>query len=182
MTLAYPLRRHHPFIHFAYAKVSQSHITASEMWHCLFSFFFLSQSQRNNCPLCWGVRKARKLDFLIFFSWSLELKFLELRSSYHNQVSDRERIFAQANCSMSGFDKAEEVNYVSSATAFLRVRQSKGSCLTMPFFVGIKPSDVLISHLNLPALYRTLPWRNIQVPSWDAIWKMRKCLNMYVWM
>lgn len=30
-------------------------------------FFFLSQSQRNNCPLCWGVRKARKLDFLIFF-------------------------------------------------------------------------------------------------------------------
>lgn len=97
--------------------------------------FFLSQSQRNNYPLCWGLRKERKLYILIFFfSWSLELKILELRSSYHNQVSDRERILAQANCSMSRFGKAEEVNYVSSATAFLRVRQSQKAAAWLCLF------------------------------------------------
>lgn len=119
---------------FAYAKVSQSHITPSEMWHCLFSFFPFTVSKKQ-LPSVLRAKKGKKaLYFNIFFSWSLELKILELRSSYHNQVSDRERILAQANCSMSGFGKAEEVNYVSSATAFLRVRQSQKAAAWLCLF------------------------------------------------
>lgn len=83
--------------------------------------FFLSQSEIKNYFLCSGDAKARKLDFL-HFSWCLKFKFLDLCSSYHNQVSDKERLPAQANCSMSDFGKVEEVTNVSSATTFLRPR------------------------------------------------------------
>lgn len=80
-----------------------------------------------------GGAKARKLGFSNF-SWSLKFKFLELCSSYYNQVSDGERVLAQANCSMSGFGKVEEVSDVSSATTFLDYNEeSKGSCMTSPF-------------------------------------------------
>lgn len=103
-----------------------------------------------------GGAKARKLDFLNF-SWNFKFKYLEPCSSYRNHVSDWERLFARANCSMSGFGKVEEVTYVSSATTFLRLQQRvKRQLHDLPFFVRIKPSDVLISHLNLPTTSRAL--------------------------
>jgi len=56
----------------------------------------------------------RKESLIFFdFSWSLKIKFLKLFSSYHNQVSDGERLLVQANYSTSCFGKAEEVTYVS---------------------------------------------------------------------
>lgn len=105
---------------------------------------------------------------------------MELYSSCHDQVSNRERIPAQASCSISGFGTVEAVNCVSSPTALLRMKVKR------QLHDWLFCKDQAIGWFDQPLKSAYHIWssaiKKSKSQAETEYGKMRKCLKINEWM